>query len=292
MPFFRSDLTLETAEQLGIAGKNAKRQDGVRVMESLLEGYGVTAITVSSEEGSRALGKPVGRYVTVDLQPYFQRQDHFFPRGVRCLGRELRHLLPRLKEEDTVLVAGLGNRLLSCDAVGPVAVENLLVTRHMVSSAPRQFRRFTSVAAVATGVVGQTGVETLELIAGTVKQISPAAVIAIDALCAHSRHRLCATIQLSDTGLTPGSGVGNHRRAIDSAALGVPVIAVGIPTVIAGASLAQELTGQQAQDAADLFLTPRDVSSRVNELGRLVGYGISAALHPSLTVEDITGLLR
>lgn len=291
MPHFRSDLTLETAEQLGIAGKNAHRQDGVRVMESLLEGYGVTAITVTSEEGSRALQRPVGRYVTVDLQPYFQRQDHFFPRGVRCLSRELRHLLPHLHDGDTVLVAGLGNRHLSCDAVGPVAVENLLVTRHMISAAPHQFRRFTSVAAVATGVVGQTGVETLELIAGTVSRISPAAVVVIDALCASSRHRLCATVQLSDTGLTPGSGVGNHRQAIDSAALGVPVIAIGIPTVIAGDSLARELTGQQTEEASGLFLTPRDVSSRVNELGRLIGYGITAALQPGLSVEDITGLL-
>ena len=291
MPLFRSDLTLETAEQLGAAGKDAKRLPGVRTIESLLEGYSVTAITVTGEEGSRALDRPVGRYITVDLQPYFQRQEHFFPRGVRCLGRELRHLLPRLKEGDTVLVAGLGNRHLACDAVGPVAVENLLVTRHLFSAAPHPFRRFTSVAAVAPGVVGQTGVETLDLIAGTAGRISPAAVIVIDALCARSRHRLCATVQLSDTGLRPGSGVGNHRAAIDSSSLGVPVIAIGIPTVIAGSSLAHELGGQNAQDVSDLFLTPRDVSSRVSELGRLLGYSISAALNPSLTVEDISGLL-
>jgi spore protease len=139
--------------------------------------------------------------------------------------------------------------------------------------------------------VGQTGVETLDLIAGTAQRISPAAVIVIDALCARSRHRLCATVQLRDTGLRPGSGVGNHRAAIDSSTLGIPVIAIGIPTVIAGNSLARELTGEPAEDAADLFLTPRDVASRVNELGRLVGFGISAALHPQLTVEDITGLL-
>lgn len=289
MDLIRSDLALESAEQIGIAGKNAKRTPGVRVMESLLEGYGVTAITVTGEEGSRTLGRPVGRYVTIDLHPYFQRQDHFFPRGVRCLARELRHLLPRLQREDTVLVAGLGNRLLACDAVGPAAVENLLVTRHMIRSAP--FHAFSPVAAIATGVVGQTGVETQELIAGTVSRLSPAAVIVIDALCAGNRHRLCSTVQLSDTGLTPGSGVGNHRAAIDRNSLGVPVIAIGIPTVIAGNTLAQELTGQQAQETTDLFLTPRDVSDRVAELGRLVGYGITAALQPSLTVEDITGLL-
>ena len=291
MDTFRSDLTLESAEQLGIAGKNARRLSGVRVLESLSEGYGVTSITITDREGSRALEKPMGSYVTVDLQPYFRRQEHFFPRGVRCLSRELRHLLPCLQEGDTVLVAGLGNRQLSCDAVGPVAVENLLVTRHMVAADPDYARHFTPVAALSTGVVGQTGIETLELIAGAVDRISPAAVIVIDALCARSHHRLCATVQLSDTGLRPGSGVGNHRAAIDSESLGVPVIAVGIPTVIAGDTLAHELTGEAPTDTVDLFLTPRDVSARVNELGRLVGYGITAALQPGLTAEDITGLL-
>ena len=291
MPLFFSDLTLENAEQLGIAGKNAKRMDGVHVTESLLEGYGVTSITVSSDESCRVLGKPKGRYVTIDLQPYFQRQDHYFARGVRCLSRELRALLPQLRKEDAVLVAGLGNRQLSCDAVGPVAVDNLLITRHMITALPRQFQHFTPVAAIATGVVGQTGIETLELIAGTSERIAPAAVIVIDALCARSRHRLCSTVQLSNTGLVPGSGVGNHRQAIDCAALGVPVIAVGIPTVIAGTTLARELTGEEIQQDTDLFVTPRDISSRVAELGRLVGYGISSALQPSLSVEDISGLL-
>lgn len=288
---FRSDLTLEVAEQLGAAGKNARQLAGVHVAENLLDGYRVTAVTITDASGSRALGKPKGRYVTVDLQPYFQRQDGFFSRGVHCLSRQLRRLLPCLQQSDTVLVAGLGNRHLACDAVGPTAVENLLVTRHMAADRNGFFRHFPSVAALATGVAGQTGVETRELIAGTVHQISPAAVVVIDALCAHSRHRLCATVQLSDTGLTPGSGVGNHRAAIDSGALGIPVIAVGIPTVISGHTLAQELTGQPTQNAEDFFLTPRDVSSRVTELGRLVGYSISAALHPQLTVEDITGLL-
>ena len=291
MPLFPSDLTLEAAEQLGAVGKNARRLDGVRTEERNLAGYAVTSVIIANERGSRALGKPAGRYVTVDLQPYFQRQEHFFPRGVHCLSRQLRRLLPRLQENDTVLVAGLGNRQLACDAVGPTAVDNLLVTRHMVSDHPSLFRSFTSVAAISTGVVGQTGIETLELIAGTAQRLSPAAVIVIDALCARSRHRLCTTVQLSDTGLSPGSGVGNHRSAIDRSALGVPVIAIGIPTVIAGHTLVQELTGTSAEDSSDLFLTPRDVSSRVTELGRLIGFSISAALHPQLTVEDISGLL-
>lgn len=291
MPSFSSDLTLECAEQLGLAGKNLRRRAGVDVQEITREGFCVTSIAVTDAAAGRVLGKPPGRYVTVDLLPYFQRQAHFFPRGVRCLSRELRRLLPQLKEGEAVLVAGLGNRRLACDAVGPAAVENLLVTRHLLAAPPFRLHRFTPVAALSTGVVGQTGIETRELIAGVAAKIKPAAVIVVDALCARSRHRLCSTIQLSDAGLIPGSGVGNHRAAIDSSVLGVPVLAVGIPTVIAGDALARELTGQPAPPAEPLFLTPRDVSARVSELGRLVGYGITAALQPSLTVEDITGLL-
>lgn len=287
MPNYRTDLTLESALQLGIAGKNAQHIDGVRVLESLQEGYCVTSVMIENEQGCRTLGRDKGTYITLDLQPYFQRQDHYFSRGVRCLALHLRQLLPPLSAEDCVLVAGLGNRFMACDAVGPVAVENLLVTRHIHDgSFP-----FQPVAAISTGVASQSGMEASDLIRGAVAQISPAAVIVIDALCARSRHRLCATVQLSDTGLTPGSGVGNHRQPIDRQTLGVPVFSVGIPTVISGVVLAEELTGVAAEPDNSLFVTPRDVDSRVRELGRLVGYGISSALQPQLTVEDITGLL-
>ena len=287
MPNHRTDLALESALQLGIAGKKAKNISGVRVLEGLHQGYTITSVTVENEAGSQALGRNIGTYITLDLQPYFQRQTHYFSRGVQCFAQHLRQLLPPLSNDDCVLVAGLGNRYMACDAVGPVALDNLLVTRHMKDA---DFP-FQPVAAIVTGVAGQSGMEAAELICGIVSQISPAAVIVIDALCARSRHRLCATVQLSDTGLTPGSGVGNHRHPIDKETLGVPVLSVGIPTVMAGTVLAEELTGTASQPDQSLFVTPRDVDSRVRELGRLVGYGISAALQPQLSVEDITGLL-
>lgn len=290
MAELRTDLTLEAAEKLAVGGKNLQQLEGVRVIEERHSGYAVTSVTVENEHGCRALGKPKGRYITVDLRPYFQRQENFFSRGVFCIAKQLQQLLPPL-ENGCVLAAGLGNRAMVCDAVGPFALENLLVTRHMVAEAPQQFADFAPVAALATGVVGQTGIETLELIAGTVQRIRPAAVIVIDALCACSRHRLCATVQLSDAGLAPGSGVGNHRSAINAETLGVPVVAIGVPTVMAGAVLAHELTGHDAVSDRGLFVTPRDVDSRVRELSRLVGYGMTAALQPNLTVEDIAGLL-
>lgn len=270
----RTDLALESV-QAACSGAEAGTISGVRSRERTREGYAVTDIRVEDEDGAQALGKPVGRYVTVDLGPYFCREADYFDRGVRCLAGELAALLP----EGPVLAAGLGNRAMTCDAVGPASIDNLLVTRHMIRAMPRQFADFRPVAAVCPGVLARTGLEALELVRGAVERVRPAAVIAVDALAARDSARLCATVQLSDTGLVPGSGVGNRRSALDRGTLGVPVIAVGIPTVV------------DADPRAGLFLTPRDIDQRIRELGRLLGYGITLALQPSLTAADVTALL-
>ena len=186
-----------------------------------------------------------------------------------------------------MLAAGLGNRAMTCDAVGPAVVDNLLVTRHMIRAMPRQFADFRPVAAVCPGVLARTGMEALELVRGAVERVHPAAVIAVDALAARDSAHLCATVQLSDAGLTPGSGVGNHRKAVDAAALGVPVIALGVPTVIDGAALC----GQEDDAPTGLFVTPRDIDSRVRELGRLIGRGLTLALQPGLSAEEVAALL-
>lgn len=235
----RTDLALESV-QAACSGAEAGTISGVRSRERTREGYAVTDIRVEDEDGAQALGKPVGRYVTVDLGPYFRREADYFDRGVRCLAGELAALLP----EGPVLAAGLGNRAMTCDAVGPTSIDNLLVTRHMIRAMPRQFADFRPVAAVCPGVLARTGLEALELVRGAVERVRPAAVIAVDALAARDSARLCATVQLSDTGLVPGSGVGNRRSALDRGTLGVPVIAVGIPTVV------------DADPRAGLFLTP------------------------------------
>ena len=270
----RTDLALESV-QAACSGAEAGTISGVRSRERTREGYAVTDIRVEDEDGAQALGKPVGRYVTVDLGPYFRREADYFDRGVRCLAGELAALLP----EGPVLAAGLGNRAMTCDAVGPAVVDNLLVTRHMIRAMPRQFADFRPVAAVCPGVLARTGMEALELVRGAVERVHPAAVIAVDALAARDSAHLCATVQLSDTGLVPGSGVGNRRSALDQGTLGVPVLAVGIPTVV------------DVDPEAGLFLTPRDIDQRIRELGRLLGYGITLALQPSLTAADVTALL-
>ena len=285
MRITRTDLALEGVEQLRQGG-DISRLDGVCAAEYTRQGYGVTDVRVATKQAAEAVGKPEGRYVTIDLRPYFRREEGFFARAVGCLASELRTLLPGVGEDWPVLVAGLGNRGMTADAVGPLALESLLVTRHMVRSLPRQFRGFTPVSALAPGVLAATGMEALELLRGAVQATGCAAVIAVDALAARSRERLCATVQLGDTGLIPGSGVGNHRKAINAETLGVPVVAVGVPTVIAAS-----LLGEGTEDDDPLFLTPRDIDEKVRELGRLIGYGITLALQEGLTVEDVTGLL-
>ena len=285
MRITRTDLALEGVEQLQQGG-DISRLDGVCAAEYTRHGYGVTDVRVATKQAAEAVGKPEGRYVTIDLRPYFRREEGFFARAARCLASELRTLLPGVGEDWPVLVAGLGNRGMTADAVGPLALESLLVTRHMVRSLPRQFRGFTPVSALAPGVLAATGMEALELLRGAVQATGCAAVIAVDALAARSRERLCATVQLGDTGLIPGSGVGNHRKAIDKTTLGVPVVAVGVPTVIAA-----HLLGDGQPEDDPLFLTPRDIDGKVRELGRVIGYGVTLALQEGLTVEDVTGLL-
>lgn len=285
MRITRTDLALEGVEQLRQGG-DISRLDGVCAAEYTRQGYGVTDVRVATKQAAEAVGKPEGRYVTIDLRPYFRREEGFFARAARCLASELRTLLPGVGEDWPVLVAGLGNRGMTADAVGPLALESLLVTRHMVRSLPRQFRGFTPVSALAPGVLAATGMEALDLLRGAVQATGCAAVIAVDALAARSRERLCATVQLGDTGLIPGSGVGNHRKAIDKTTLGVPVVAVGVPTVIAA-----HLLGDGQPEDDPLFLTPRDIDGKVRELGRVIGYGVTLALQEGLSVEDVTGLL-
>ena len=285
MRITRTDLALEGVEQLRQGG-DISRLDGVFAAEYTRQGYGVTDVRVATKQAAEAVGKPEGRYVTIDLRPYFRREEGFFARAARCLASELRTLLPGVGEDWPVLVAGLGNRGMTADAVGPLALESLLVTRHMVRSLPRQFRGFTPVSALAPGVLAATGMEALELLRGAVQATGCAAVIAVDALAARSRERLCATVQLGDTGLIPGSGVGNHRKAIDKTTLGVPVVAVGVPTVIAA-----HLLGDGQPEDDPLFLTPRDIDGKVRELSRVIGYGVTLALQEGLSVEDVTGLL-
>ena len=273
---------------------------GVRAREEEKNGCPVTRVDILDEAGARALGKPVGHYVTLDLTDLKSRADGAFSRSVEAVAGELSDLLRDLPPNAPVLVVGLGNRAITPDAVGPTATDHTLVTRHLVEQVPEHFGHLRPVAALAAGVLGTTGMESGELAQAVAGKLSPAAIIAVDALASRSLSRVCTTVQLSDTGIVPGSGVGNHRKALDRHTLGVPVIAVGVPTVVDGATLALDLLGGdgEAPDpsvlhgaGADVVVTPRDIDQRVADLSKVVGYAIDLALQPSLTLEDLEMLL-
>ena len=285
MTLSRTDLAVETAEELSSSRDIFSPGTGITRTESLHCGCPVTRIRVATDAGAALLGRPPGAYVTVDLRPLLSRQEPLLPHAAACLSRELRALLP--PGEGTALVVGLGNSAMTPDAVGTAALEHLLVTRHLLQAMPRQFAGLRPVASLRPGVLSATGVETLELIRGAAAHIRPAVVIVIDALAARSRHRLCATVQLSDTGLTPGSGVGNHRKAVNARTLRLPVVAVGVPTVIDGAALC----GDEDAAPSGLFVTPQDIDRRIRDMGALLGTAITLALQPTLTAADVTALL-
>ena len=293
----RTDLALEARELWQESAEKTTRLSGVKATKQRAEGYPVTRVDILDERGEKALGKPRGTYRTIDLTAFWQRKSDFFERAVRAVGGQLKELLPG---EGPVLVIGLGNSAMTPDAIGPLTADSVLVTRHLIAAMPKHFSGFRPVAVFRTGVLGTTGVESAEAVRGLVAQVEPSLVIAVDALASRRVGRVCATVQLSDTGIIPGSGVGNHRLALNRETLGVPVFAIGIPTVVDAATLAADLLEDSGVTDFDgdklrggqqnLMVTPRDIDQQVRDLSKVVGYGINWALQ-DLEIEEINALL-
>lgn len=293
----RTDLALEARELWQESTEKTTRLSGVKATKSKEEGYPVTRVDILDRRGEEALGKPQGTYLTIDLTSFWQRKPDFFERAVRAVGSQLKAMLP---EKGPALIVGLGNAAMTPDAVGPLAADSVLVTRHLIAASPKHFAGFRPVAVFRAGVLGTTGVESAEAVRGLVAQVKPSLVIAIDALAARRVGRMCTTVQLSDTGIVPGSGVGNHRAALNKETLGVPVFAVGVPTVVDAATLAADLLEEAGipeldetrlrHGEAPLTVTTRDVDQQVRELSKVVGYGVNWALQ-DLEIEEINALL-
>lgn len=287
---FRTDLAVEAIEN----HKTAAALLHVRQSDRTLEGFAVHEVRILSEDAAREIGKPQGRYLTLELDALIRREEDAFPRACKALSTLLRELLPR-PNDGPVLIAGLGNRMITPDAIGPQTADHVIATRHLVAQSPEVFADWRPVSALAPGVLGQTGVETGEVICGVLDRVRPAAVIAVDALAAGRLSRLLRTVQLADTGITPGAGVGNARAALNKETLGVPVIAVGVPTVVDGATLAHEISSQLGQPACEalddlsqpVMITTRDIDREVADISRMIGYAVNMALHPHLSVADI-----
>ena len=287
---FRTDLAVEAIEN----HKTAAALPHVRQSDRTLEGFSVHEVRILSADAAREIGKPQGRYLTLELDALIRREEDAFPRACKALSTLLRELLPH-PNDGPVLIAGLGNRMITPDAIGPQTADHVIATRHLVAQSSAIFADWRPVSALAPGVLGQTGVETGEVICGVLDRVRPAAVIAVDALAAGRLSRLLRTVQLTDTGITPGAGVGNARAALNEETLGIPVIAVGVPTVVDGATLAHEISSQLGQPACEalddlsqpVMITTRDIDREVADISRMIGYAVNMALHPHLSVADI-----
>ncbi|NLJ79945.1 MAG: GPR endopeptidase, partial [Firmicutes bacterium] len=230
----RTDLALES-HQVVVEQEGPQELPGVKISKEEKEEAIINRITIENDLGARMMGKAPGNYSTIETSALRQHNRDAQEKIAELLARELEWFFSQavLGPEDGVLIVGLGNWNATPDALGPRVVENLMVTRHLLEMSPPELRQgLRPVAAVAPGVLGLTGIETGEIIMGVVDRIGAKAVICIDALASRSVDRLCSTIQISDTGIHPGAGVGNRRLAINKESLGIPVIAIGVPTVV------------------------------------------------------------
>lgn len=286
----RTDLAAEARELW--QRSRSEPLPGVTARREERQGFSVDVVEIESPQAEKELCKPMGRYVTMELDGLFRREEDAFRRACSVLSEELRRQLD-LAPEDAVLVVCLGNADITPDAVGPLAAGQVLATRHLKERLPGEFAAFRPVSVFRTGVLGTTGLESADLTGAVTALARPARVVAVDALAARSADRLCRAVQISDAGIVPGSGVGNARSALNRETLGVPVVAVGVPTVVDARTLCADLADIKEEDlpAGDLFVTPRDIDSRVRGAARLVGYAINLALHDRLTVEDVDMML-
>jgi len=296
MRSIHTDLAMEARElNIGVSGvtEDVEEVDGVRV----------SRITVESEAAARRLGKAMGHYITLDAPALAQRDTTFFTRVEELLAEEIDGLIAgfSLPDRASILVVGLGNRFITPDALGPRVAEKAFVTRHIVAHLPDIIGEpMRPVAAIAPGVLGITGMETAEVLRGLVERIKPDAVIAIDALASRRAARISATVQLCDTGVAPGSGVGNLRDGINAETLGVPVIAMGVPTVVMASTISQDTirlianeTGLHrdeekliglAEQVLDenygpLIVTPKEIDTIIGDMAGILAGAINRSLH-------------
>lgn len=277
----RTDLALEEKERF--------EADNVEISGVILEEtydeereIRITKVKIETEKGAKAMGKPVGTYITIEA-PNMAVPDEDYHREIsKELSKYLRMLIPCEKEEYSVLVAGIGNRQVTPDALGPYVADNLNITRHIVREYGKYAmgkERVNTVSAVVPGVMGMTGMETVEILKGVVTETKPDFVIAIDALAARNSKRLNRTIQIADTGIHPGSGVGNHRSGLTEESIGVPVIAIGVPSVVDAATI--------VNDTMENFLAALESSEALKGVG-VVLQGYNAAEKYELIKELIS----
>jgi len=320
----RTDLALEMRESLH--DESGQEISGVEVTLEEDEELEITVnwVSITNEQGSEAMGKPIGNYITLEC-PYMKENDPEIHEEIaKILARKLGRL-HQLSPEAIILIVGLGNRQVTPDALGPKVCESILVTRHLGEDVPDDLKgKLRGVSALAPGVMGITGIETAEIIKGVTEKIKPDLIIAIDALAARRTSRINSTVQISDAGINPGAGLGNRRTPINRESMGVPVIAVGVPTVVDAATLVNDTMDKLLEAMAasmpegvaffdmldslqdneryaliteilssgNMFVTPKEVDAVIDRLAKIISNTLNIALHPGITQEDVNRYLN
>ncbi len=289
----RTDLALEARELV------TDNIEGLDIDTKFAEKMKITKMKISTQQAANSLGKEKGTYITCEFKAL---TDDFTAADKRLvsIGEQLRELLP---ESGNVLVVGIGNHNITPDALGPKAASKVLATRHIMGTVASSLglERLRSVCVVSPGVLGQTGIEVGELVSGIVDNADIDCVIAIDSLASRKLKRLGCTVQISDTGIAPGAGVGNHRNVINKSTMGVPVISVGVPTVVDAATLAADLMSPNDEEENEklrkkllpngMVVTPREIDLLVERASLLIGMSINIALHQDFSAEDLFSLV-
>jgi len=320
-----TDLALENKEHISECGQELS---GVEVTTEEDEELGITVtwVKITDETGAKSMGKPVGNYITIESAAMKENDTVAHEKIIKILAKKLGKL-HNLQPDAVILIIGLGNWQVTPDALGPKVCDKILVTRHLGDDMPQDLMgRVRAISALSPGVMGLTGIETAEIVKGVAEKIQPDMIIAIDALAARRTSRINTTIQMSDAGINPGSGLGNKRAAINKATMGVPVIAVGVPTVVDAATLVNDtmerMLDEMAESAPDeqtfydmlrglqdteryglikeildpyegnMFVTPKDVDAVIGRLANIIANGCNIALHPGITQEDVNRYLN
>jgi spore protease len=305
MEEIRTDLAVEICDHVL---RNNPSPRGIQCKKEKLGNMTLDEIRILNAEGEKLFGKPRGTYRTLNTGKLWLEDRGGFREKVLNFADLLHSIFQKSGSKNkTVLVAGLGNRSITADAIGPIAVENLVVTRHIRNERPLIFEELglAEVCALMPGVLGQTGIESADVVRSVVEKIKPDLLLCIDALASRSLDRLVTTIQLCDSGIRPGSGIGNTRPALIPEEIGIPVISIGVPTVVDAATLAADVlcrfTGKERdaqmireewnESNLNFFVTPKETDQIIRVMGSFIGYGINLALNRDLSFEDMLSLI-
>jgi spore protease len=299
----RTDLADEILENLG--EKRGQIGDGIGFETDYINNVKVDTVTVKNEAAAEITGKPVGKYVTVTTGEVWKADRESFENIARTISAVAGSMLPH---DGLCLVAALGNEKITADAVGPLAARSIIVSRHIKLQSRELYESlgFSECACVVPGVMGDTGAEAYELVKGTVQMLKPSSVVIIDALASRNVERLAKTVQICDSGISPGSGVGNARHEISEKTLGVPTIAIGVPTVVEAATLCLDVLSRVLRDekevfdyierkmpgnAASFFVCPKETDRIIKSMSKLIGYSVNFALHKDITLSEMDEFL-